>query len=97
MTFSIIAIDRKNKELGSACFSKAFAVGGIVPEVKLKVGAVCTQSYPNVTYKEEGIELMKKYPPKKVINLLTKSDSSALSVTFCMPTFLGLPRSWSWI
>ena len=74
MTFSIIAIDRKNKELGSACFSKAFAVGGIVPEVKLKVGAVCTQSYPNVTYKEEGIELMKKYPPKKVINLLTKSD-----------------------
>lgn len=74
MTFSIIGVDKKNKELGIACFSKAFAVGGIVPEVKLKRGAVCTQSYPNVLYKEKGIELMKKYSPKKAIELLTKKD-----------------------
>lgn len=74
MTFSIIAIDKQNKELGVACFSKAFAVGGIVPEVKLKIGAVCTQSYPNVFYKEKGIELMRKYSPKKVIQLLTSND-----------------------
>lgn len=74
MTFSIIAIDKKNKEFGVACFSKALAVGGIVPEVKLKIGAVCTQSYPNVLYKEKGIELMKKYSPKKAIDLLINND-----------------------
>jgi uncharacterized Ntn-hydrolase superfamily protein len=74
MTFSIIGIDKKNKELGVACFSKAFAVGGIVPEVKLERGAVCTQSYPNVSYKKEGIELMKKFSPSKVIEILTNND-----------------------
>lgn len=74
MTFSIIAIDKKKKELGVACFSKAFAAGGIVPEAKLKLGAVATQSYPNVNYKEDGIELMKKFSPNKIINILTNKD-----------------------
>jgi uncharacterized Ntn-hydrolase superfamily protein len=74
MTFSIIGIDKKNKELGIACFSKAFAVGGIVPEVKLEIGAVATQSYPNISYKEEGIELMKKFSPSKVVEILTNKD-----------------------
>jgi len=74
MTFSIIGIDKKNKEIGVACFSKAFAVGGIVPEIKLEVGAVCTQSYPNVSYKDEGINLMKKFSPDKVIEILTNKD-----------------------
>lgn len=74
MTFSIIGIDKKNKELGIACFSKALAVGGIVPEVKLEIGAVCTQSYPNVSYKKEGIELMKKFSPSNVIEVLTNKD-----------------------
>jgi uncharacterized Ntn-hydrolase superfamily protein len=74
MTFSIIGIDKKNKELGIACFSKAFAVGGIVPEVKLRIGAVCTQSYPNVSYKEQGVELMKRFSPSKVIEKLTDND-----------------------
>ncbi|MCX6750587.1 MAG: DUF1028 domain-containing protein, partial [Candidatus Pacearchaeota archaeon] len=74
MTFSIIGIDKKNKELGVACFSKAFAAGGIVPEAKLKLGAVATQSYPNVSYKEESINLMKKYSPKRIVEILTNRD-----------------------
>ncbi len=60
--------------MGAACFSKAFAVGGIVPEVKLKIGAVCTQSYPNISYKEEGIELMKNLSPSNVIDKLIDND-----------------------
>jgi uncharacterized Ntn-hydrolase superfamily protein len=74
MTFSIIGIDKNKNELGIACFSKAFAAGGIVPEIKLEAGAVCTQSYPNVNYKEDGINLMKKFPPEKVIEILTSKD-----------------------
>ncbi|MGV8151829.1 MAG: DUF1028 domain-containing protein [Candidatus Nanoarchaeia archaeon] len=75
MTFTIIGIDKKNKELGIACFSKAFAVGGIAPAIDLNIGAVGTQSYPNVLYKEKGLELMKKYPPEKTISLLIDNDS----------------------
>jgi len=74
MTFTIIGIDKKNKELGIACFSKAFAVGAIAPAADLRFGAVSTQSYPNVSYKEKGIELMKKYSPEKAISILVNSD-----------------------
>jgi len=74
MTFTIIGIDKKNKELGIACFSKAFAVGAIAPAVDLRVGALSTQSYPNVSYKEKGIELMKKYSPEKVVSILVNRD-----------------------
>lgn len=76
MTFSIIGIDKNNKEIGVACFSKAFAVGGIVPEVKLNVGAVCTQSYSNVLYKEKGLALMRKLSVEKVIKKLTEEDNN---------------------
>lgn len=74
MTFTIIGIDKKNKELGIACFSKAFAVGAIAPAIDLNIGAIGTQSYPNVSYKEKGLELMKKYSPAKSISLLVNKD-----------------------
>jgi uncharacterized Ntn-hydrolase superfamily protein len=74
MTFSIIGIDKKNKEIGIACFSKAFALGGIVPSVDLDSGAVATQSYPNVAYKKQATALMKKESPEKVIQELIKKD-----------------------
>ena len=74
MTFSIIGIDKKNREIGVACFSKAFALGGIVPAVELDSGAVATQSYPNVRYKFEGLNLMKKHSPEEVIEIITGKD-----------------------
>ena len=74
MTFSIIGIDKKKKEIGVACFSKAFALGGIVPAVDFNSGAVATQSYPNVAYKKEGLELMKKFSSEKVILQMTGKD-----------------------
>jgi uncharacterized Ntn-hydrolase superfamily protein len=74
MTFTIIGISKKNKELGIACFSKAFAIGGVVPAIDLNIGAIATQSYPNVSYKKEGLKLMKKNNPEKIISILTKKD-----------------------
>jgi len=76
MTFSIIGIDKKRKEIGIACFSKFIGVGGVVPEVKFNFGAIATQSYANSNYKIEGINLIKKFNPQKVINKLTKKDKS---------------------
>ena len=74
MTFTIIGIDKKNKEIGIACFSKALSVGGCCPAVDLNSGAVGTQAYPNVLYKEKALNLMKKYSPDKVISMLIKND-----------------------
>lgn len=75
MTFSIIAFDKKKGEIGIATRTKALACGGIVPAAEVGVGAVATQSYPNVNYKKRGIELLRKgHFPLEVVNKLTKED-----------------------
>ncbi len=76
MTFSIIGIDKKTSEIGVATATKAIACGSIVPFAKAKVGAIATQSYPNILYREEGISLLEKGKnPAEVIKLLVKDDN----------------------
>ncbi|MGV8163061.1 MAG: DUF1028 domain-containing protein [Candidatus Nanoarchaeia archaeon] len=74
MTFTIIGIDKKSKEIGVATFSKVVSVGAMVPAVDLESGVVATQAVLNVSYKENGLDLMKKHSPEKVINILTSKD-----------------------
>src|SRR3989344_4462039 len=74
MTFTIIGIDKKRKELGIACYSKAFAAGAIVPAIDLNSGVVATQAWPNVSYKEDGLKLMKKFSPENAIQIITNKD-----------------------
>ena len=57
-TFSIVAHDSKNGDLGVAVQSKFLAVGAVVPWAKAGVGAVATQSWANTTYGPEGLRLM---------------------------------------
>ncbi|GAB4546996.1 MAG: DUF1028 domain-containing protein [Anaerolineae bacterium] len=57
-TFSIVARDPANGDLGVAVQSKFLAVGSVVPFAQAGVGAVATQSYANVTYGPEGLRLM---------------------------------------
>jgi len=57
-TFSIVARDAANGDLGVAVQSKFLAVGAVVPFAGAGVGAVATQSYANVTYGPEGLRLM---------------------------------------
>jgi uncharacterized Ntn-hydrolase superfamily protein len=57
-TFSIVARDPANGDLGVAVQSKFLAVGAVVPFARAGVGAVATQSYANVTYGPEGLRLM---------------------------------------
>lgn len=57
-TFSIVAHDPVRQEWGIAVQSKFLAVGAVVPWAKAGVGAVATQSYANVSYGFEGLELM---------------------------------------
>ena len=59
-TFSIIAYDPANGDLGVAVQSKFLAVGAVVPWAKAGVGAVATQAWANTTYGPEGLRLMAK-------------------------------------
>jgi len=57
-TFSIVAHDPENGDLGVAVQSKFLAVGAVVPWAQAGVGAVATQSWANTTYGPEGLRLM---------------------------------------
>jgi uncharacterized Ntn-hydrolase superfamily protein len=57
-TFSIVAIDPENGDLGVAVESKFPAVGAIVPWAKAKVGAIATQAMINVSYGPNGLQLL---------------------------------------
>jgi uncharacterized Ntn-hydrolase superfamily protein len=58
MTFSLVACDLERQEWGVAVASKFLAVGAVVPWVRSGVGAVATQSYANVLFGPDGLELM---------------------------------------
>jgi uncharacterized Ntn-hydrolase superfamily protein len=57
-TFSIVARDPANGDLGVAVASKFLAVGSVVPWAQAGAGAVATQALANVGYGPRGLELM---------------------------------------
>ena len=58
MTFSIVAYDPKRQEWGIAVESKFLAVGAVVPWARAGAGAVATQSFANLSYGPEGLNMM---------------------------------------
>ena len=58
MTFSIVARDPATGDLGVAVQSKFLAVGAVVPWARADVGAVATQSFANVAYGPDGLDLL---------------------------------------
>jgi uncharacterized Ntn-hydrolase superfamily protein len=59
-TFSIVALDRKNGDLGVAVQSKFIAVGSVVPWAKARIGAVATQASANVSYGPRAIKMLEE-------------------------------------
>ncbi|MCI0410217.1 MAG: DUF1028 domain-containing protein [Acidobacteria bacterium] len=57
-TFSIVAYDAATGDLGVGVTSKFPAVGSGVPWAKAGVGAVATQAAANLSFGQEGLELM---------------------------------------
>jgi uncharacterized Ntn-hydrolase superfamily protein len=58
VTFSIVAMDPANGDLGVAVASKFPCVGAVVPWAKAGVGAVATQSLANTSFGSDGLSLM---------------------------------------
>lgn len=59
-TFSIVAIDPQNGDMGVAVASRYFSVGSVVPWAMADVGAVATQANVNVGYGAQAIDLLRQ-------------------------------------
>ncbi len=57
-TFSIVALDMHNGDLGVAVQSKFLAVGSIVPWASASAGAIATQAHANISYGPDGLRLL---------------------------------------
>jgi uncharacterized Ntn-hydrolase superfamily protein len=76
VTFSIVARSAGGGALGVAVASKFLAAGAAVPAALADVGAVATQSYANLAYKEDGLRLLRagRSAPETVAELLRADD-----------------------
>lgn len=74
-TFSIVAFDRANGDLGVAVESKFPAVGVIVPWAEAKIGAIATQAMINVSYGPNGLKLLQDgLPADETLRRLVAGD-----------------------
>ena len=75
-TFSIVAIDPANGDLGVAVASRYFSVGSVVPWALAGVGAVATQANVNVGYGPQAIDLLRQgLTAKQVLAKLLADDT----------------------
>ncbi|QZP37926.1 DUF1028 domain-containing protein [Halobaculum magnesiiphilum] len=78
MTFSIAARDPETDAVGVAVQSKFVSVGAVVPFVSADAGAVATQSFANVAYGPDGLDLLREgHTPAEAIEALTAADEEA--------------------
>ncbi len=75
-TFSIVAIDPANGDLGIAVASRYFSVGSVVPWAMANVGAVATQANVNVGYGQQAIDLLRQgLTAQQVLKRLLDDDT----------------------
>lgn len=74
-TFSIVAYDPGRQEWGVAVQSKFLACAAVVSWARANAGAVATQSYANMAYGPDGLDLMASgATAAEVIRTVTESD-----------------------
>ena len=77
-TFSIVARDPAADAVGVAVQSKFVSVGAVVPFAAADAGAVATQSFANVAYGPDGLELLREgHAAATVVERLTADDPDA--------------------
>jgi uncharacterized Ntn-hydrolase superfamily protein len=80
MTFSIVARDPEQDAIGVAVQSKFVSVGSVVPFAAADAGAIATQSFANVAYGPEGLDLLREgHTAEETIAELTTVDDEAAS------------------
>ncbi len=77
-TFSIVAFDPANGDIGIAVESKFLSVGAVVPWAQAGVGAVATQSWANTAFGPLGLEMLQHgLTPDQAGAALLAGDSNA--------------------
>jgi uncharacterized Ntn-hydrolase superfamily protein len=80
MTFSVVARDPETEAVGVAVQSKFVSVGSVVPFAAADAGAVATQSFANVAYGPDGLDLLRDgHSAGEVVERLTAGDDEAPS------------------
>ncbi|MGC5629587.1 DUF1028 domain-containing protein [Georgenia sp. Z1344] len=75
MTYSIVALSDDGASLGVATASASLALGGMVPALAPRVGALVTQAWTNVTFRPRGLELLRSgLAPADVVDVLAAED-----------------------
>lgn len=59
-TYSIVAFDPMNGDLGVAVQSKFLGVGPVVPWIKTGVGVIATQAWANTQFGPDGLTLLEE-------------------------------------
>jgi uncharacterized Ntn-hydrolase superfamily protein len=79
-TFSIVARDPEKDAVGVAVQSKFVSVGSVVPFVSADAGAIATQSFANVAYGPNGLDLLREgHTAAETVDALTDADDEAPS------------------
>lgn len=82
-TFSIVACDPSNGDLGIAVESKFLSVGAVVPWAQAGVGAIATQAWANTRYGPLGLAMLKEgLTPDQVGAALVVGDENAAQRQF---------------
>ena len=77
-TFSIVARDPETEAVGVAVQSKFVSVGSVVPFASADAGAIATQSFANVAYGPDGLDLLREgASAEDTIDQLTSEDPEA--------------------
>ena len=95
-TFSIVAIDPENGDVGVAVQSKFPNVRPVVPWAEAGVGAVATQSFVNVSYGSKGLTLMRNgATAEEALRILIQTDSAKQSRQCGIIDMKGNSASWT--
>ncbi len=95
-TFSIVAIDTTNGDVGVAVQSKFPNVRAVVPWAEAGVGAVATQSLVNVSYGMKGLTLMRNGATAgQTLRILIENDSARQSRQCGVVDAKGNSASWT--
>lgn len=95
-TFSIVAVDPENGDVGVAVQSKFPNVRPVVPWAEAGVGAVATQSFANVSYGPRGLSLLRNgATAEEALTILTKTDEGLHSRQAGIVDAKGNAASWT--
>ncbi len=78
-TFSIVAVDLAQREIGIAVQSKFLAVGAVVPWLESGVGAIASQAWANTTFGPAGLAALRAglTPDEVAAELVAGDEGSA--------------------